>query len=144
MMRSRRIRFLSLTLGLLLLAGCGGLPLSRREGPAAARLTISFHSAAPEDVTIEWEPADMAVDSAELSRPGGVAAEASATIATGRLRPGKSGGGVRTARPSGLPFAWEIDEILCRLPPGRCKRPYVCAALGGGKLLRRAFVPAAL
>ena len=78
MMRSRRIRFLSLALGLLLLAGCGGLPLSRREGPAAARLTISFHSAAPEDVTIEWEPADMAVDSAEVSLSGGEAEEASA------------------------------------------------------------------
>ena len=89
MMRSRRIRFLSLALGLLLLAGCGGLPLSRREGPAAARLTISFHAAAPEDVTIEWEPADMAVDSAEVSLSGGEAEEASAIIVTVRLRPGK-------------------------------------------------------
>ena len=89
MMRSRRIRFLSLALGLLLLGGWGALPLSRREEPDAARLTISFHSAAPEDVTIEWEPADMAVDSAEVSLSGGGGEDASAMIVTVRLRPGK-------------------------------------------------------
>ena len=92
MMRSRRIRFLSLALGLLLVSASlqlWALPLSRREEPDAARLTISFHSAAPEDVTIEWEPADMAVDSAEVSLSGGGGEDASAMIVTVRLRPGK-------------------------------------------------------
>ena len=89
MMRSRRIRFLSLALGLLLLAGCGGLPLSRREEPDAARLTISFHSAAPEDDTIAWEPSDLAVVRAAVSLSGGDGEEASAMIVTVRLRPGK-------------------------------------------------------
>ena len=64
-------KLLGITLGLVLplLAGCGILPelrAGRDEAAGTAKLEISIDDITPEGVTVVWDPAVVAVDSAEV------------------------------------------------------------------------------
>ena len=85
-------KLLGITLGLILplFAGCGLLPdlIPGREEPAGpARLEISLDSITPEGVTVAWDPALVAVDSAEVSVGSDAEGEGSRVVVTVELRP---------------------------------------------------------
>ena len=73
-MKTRRMisSLLVLLTGILLftLSGCSVLPPlspARAEEPAPAALELHLGSTLPEDVVLTWDPAAVAVDSAEVS-----------------------------------------------------------------------------
>lgn len=83
-------KLLGIMLGLVLPAftGCGILPdlaPGREQAAAPARLEISLDAITPEGVTVAWDPALVAVDSAEVSVDGGAAG--SRVVVTVELRP---------------------------------------------------------
>ena len=85
-------KLLGITLGLILplLSGCGILPdLTPGKGQAAdpARLEISLDAITPEGVAIAWDPALVAVDSAEVSVDSSAEGEGSKVVVTVELRP---------------------------------------------------------
>ena len=85
-------KLLGITLGLTLplLAGCGILPAlapEREEAAGPARLEISLDAGAPEGVTVAWDPALVAVDSAEVSMDSDVKGERSRVTVTVEMRP---------------------------------------------------------
>ena len=85
-------KLLGIMLGLCLplLAGCGILPdlaPGREETAGSARLEISLDAMMPEGVSVAWDPALVAVDSAEISVDRGGEGEKSKVVVTVELRP---------------------------------------------------------
>ena len=85
-------KLLGITLGLALplLAGCGILPdlvPGREEVAGPAKLEISLDAITREDVTVAWDPALVAVDSAAVSVDNEGEGEGSRVVVTVELRP---------------------------------------------------------
>ena len=82
---------MGIMLGLVLplFAGCGILPdlAPGREAAGPAKLEISLGAIMPEGVSVAWDPALVAVDSAEVSVDGGAGGEGSRVVVTVELRP---------------------------------------------------------